>query len=464
MQNLPAKTCFLCFPESKTSEASDIKHYEQKHKELCENKTCGALINLLNHRHIHSEISVVTNGLKIQGNESEIKEIMDSKEVKQIINEQKYDLVGDFKIKLVDTAFRKSGYKSPKIKKLPSASECKTLLRTNSIIDSSGITWGLNSINVSPVRRAGFTGKNMLVAVADTGVALNRQLLPNYSGQWLDVSGTNYTTPKDKNGHGTHVCGTICAKHYNYYRISVAPNAKWMGLKVLDDSGSGYFSDFANACNTMLSNIQKKLWVAPDVLNCSFGADIANQYHNILLETALNNLYNSGIMVCFAIGNNSRYMSYPGALLNSFSVGAIDEKNKVPYWASHGISVYSSRRNPDYKPEVSCPGTRVLSCVPDDYVPYVYPDGSTEAVYIDANGTKYCVWNGTSMATPHCAGIVLLVKQMLISKNKLIKQVSQVKPQLITVISNSIVDLGARGDDSTYGMGRIDVTKTFNSL
>lgn len=474
------KTVFLVFKDlykknlssSKAKTNEDEKKPEFIHK-ICEfyyenlNKlqkclsSCLLIEKLKKLQKLISKLSYTTHSLIVKGTDEEIQKFLQDKETQKLIESKEVIVVNDFPITLVKPVNEKVNINSVVEIKSDLTNHAfntdKRTLRNAGIVgDNSGTTWGVRRLYPSPMWKDNYKGSGQLVCIADTGVDMNTQLTDNYSGQWLDMSGTNYSTPHDVNGHGTHVCGTVCGCDQSFYRISIAPQAKWMGLKVLNDNGSGSFSSFAEGCDIILDKCNRGEWKLPDVLNCSFGADIDSPYRNEFLEDSLNSLYNAGVFCCFAIGNNASTLCYPGNLPESFSVGAVDIKDQVPSWASHGVSVYSTITNRDNKPEVCQPGVSVLSCVPRSF--------SSGSIYRDLKGCKYCVWNGTSMATPHCAGAIILIKEYLKKNGKLNPDPSKTKEQIINIIKAYVLDRGAKGDDPTYGYGRIELGRIYTGL
>lgn len=248
-------------------------------------------------------------------------------------------------------------------------------------LDSAEVPWGLEYIKSREVNAKGFTGQGVTVAVVDTGLDTDH---PAFSPQQIRtdlcksfVAGE--PTVEDGNGHGTHCAGTVASQLYG-----VAPGATLIGVKVLSATGSGSWT-------TVMEGVQYAALHA-DVISMSLGGR-ANPNGNVV-EDAVENAIDNGITVVIAAGNEGPFMQTigtPGAVKKAITVGAIDNKGELAYFSSRGVSVYL-----DPKPDMVAPGVDVLSA---------WKDGGTNTI------------SGTSMATPHVAGLVAL----MLSKAKGIK-------------------------------------------
>ena len=247
-----------------------------------------------------------------------------------------------------------------------------------SVDDLGGNLWGLDNVNAPEVWAggsgfSGVTGEGVIVAVIDTGVDLDH---PEFIGRITD--GYDFvdddTIADDGDGHGTHVAGTIAGSHNDGVGISgVAPDAQIMPIRVLDDNGSGYTSDIIEGIIWSTDN-------GADVINMSLGGGGYSQAMADAIEYASNN----GTVVVMAAGN-SRGSSpdYPAAhaIDHGIAVGAVDQnRNMASFSNLAGNTIL------DY---VTAPGQYIYSSVP--------------------NG-NYDFLSGTSMATPHVAGVAALLK------------------------------------------------------
>ncbi len=248
--------------------------------------------------------------------------------------------------------------------------------------------WGVRRMGTYPVHQAGITGDTIKVAVIDTGLDyihdvppnVDPEFLGNYKGGFDFVN--NDANPMDDNGHGTHVTGILAAEHNGYLVVGVAPKVDLYALKVLGASGSGDYSGLIAALGWAVDN-------NIDVVNISLGGrDVS-----AALQAAVTAAYNSGITIVAASGNTVTLqdmiygcpVAYPGAY------------NEV-------IAVSFTGTN-DQLTGFSCTGPQVDLAAPGDQIASTVPVGS--CTYCSANG--YAFMSGTSMASPHVAGLAALV-------------------------------------------------------
>ncbi|WP_229069755.1 S8 family peptidase [Actinoplanes sp. DH11] len=271
--------------------------------------------------------------------------------------------------------------------------------------------WGLPKIKATTAW-AKSTGAGVTVAVVDTGVDGNH---PDLAGKVLtgydairDVAGGN----SDANGHGTHVAGIIGAVTGNGVGVSgVAPGTRILPVRVFGADGSGYMSDVA----------QGILWAADhgaQVINMSLGSDGKLE----ALSDAVAYARGKGITVVAAAGNDRQKgspTSYPAADAGVIGVAATDAADRYGSYSNAGSYV-----------DVAAPGSDIVS---------TYPTRLT--------GGDYVAMSGTSMATPHVAAVVALLKAY---------RPALTPDQIETALETSAVDLGRAGFDNDYGNGRID--------
>lgn len=230
-------------------------------------------------------------------------------------------------------------------------------------INTQSIPWGVNRVG-------GFTdasGKN--VWIIDTGVDLDHPDLNVDASKCKSfISGT---TPEDDHGHGTHVAGTIAAKNNYVGVVGVAANARVIALKVMDASGKGSMSNVISAVNWVKQNGK-----AGDVVNMSIGGDISP-----ILDQAVADAAEKGILFAIAAGNTaSDATNSSPAGVNHKNVFTVSAMNVEDSWAS--FSNYGT--------------TCVDYCAPGVNIPSTHKNGG------------YATMSGTSMATPHLAGILVV--------------------------------------------------------
>jgi len=224
------------------------------------------------------------------------------------------------------------------------------------------------------------TGGSVKIAVVDTGIAKSHEDLPALFAQ------RNFVTKKtkksgnadDDNGHGTHVAGTIGALTNNGRGVSGANwTVRLMAVKVLNANGSGSYANVANGI----------IWAADNgakVINLSLGGSSPSA----TLENAVNYAWSKGVVLACAAGNsNTTAMSYPGAYDKCISVAATTQTDARASFSNYGADWV----------DVAAPGVSILSTIP---VSTSWWGGTTD---------PYDAWNGTSMATPHVAGLAGLI-------------------------------------------------------
>ncbi len=307
------------------------------------------------------------------------------------------------------------------------------------------LEWGVERINADDVWNIlGTRGEGIVVANIDTGVEYTHSaLVDQYRGNlgggvfdhnfnWWDPSAvcSPSTTPCDNNSHGTHTMGTMVGDDGGTNQIGVAPGAQWIAAKGCE---SIFCSEFA-----LLSSAE---WIAapcpsgtppgsptcdpaqrPDVVNNSWGGGGGDPWY----QASVDAWQAAGIFPAFSAGNSGPgggTIGSPGDYCNVTASGATDINDIVASFSSRGPGNFPDCTD---KPDVSAPGVNVRSSVP---------------------GNSYGLLSGTSMASPHTAGCMALLRS--IDPNITYEQVYD----LLTMHG---VDLGAPGFDFDYGYGRID--------
>ncbi len=184
----------------------------------------------------------------------------------------------------------------------------------------------------------------------------------------------NDTAPDDGNGHGTHVGGTSAAETNNGTGgAGTCPNCRLMPVRVLDNNGSGTLVNVANGINFAANNGAK-------VINLSLGGS-----GSTTLQSAVDNAWNRGVFLACAAGNDntsSTANAYPGAYPNCFAVASTTSTDARSSFSNYGSWV-----------EAAAPGS---------------------SIYSTWLNSGYNTISGTSMATPHVAGLAgLLASQGL---------------------------------------------------
>lgn len=217
-----------------------------------------------------------------------------------------------------------------------------------------------------------------VIAIIDTGVDYNHPDLANVVDTTKDWDfANNDPDAMDDNLHGTHVAGIAAASTSNGIGVAgISVNtAKILPVKVLNQDGAGYYSWIANGIIYAADQGAK-------VINLSLGGNVKST----TLENAINYAWGKGVVIAAAAGNSGNTSrTYPAYYTNSIAVWASDQNdNKAPF-SSYGSWV-----------DVGAPGVNILSTVPESKDPDSTKDG-------------YYYANGTSMATPHVAGLAGLL-------------------------------------------------------
>ncbi len=312
-----------------------------------------------------------------------------------------------------------------------------------------GVTPGMRAIRADLVwEELGITGSGRMVANIDTGVdgehpALDGRWRGNHGHPWqecwLDMRNNNPTPyPQDLSGHGTHVMGTLTGLGAaTGDTVGVAWDALWIACNAIGTVG--------DLDNHILEAFQ---WLTdpdgdpatiddvPDVVQNSWGVNEIHGYPVCfdLWWDVIDNCEAAGCVVVFSAGNEGPYpmtLRSPAdrdtSPLNCFSVGAVDATN---FGWPYPIADFSSRGpsgcpDQNIKPEIAAPGVEVYSSVP-------------------GGGYEQTHWDGTSMAGPHVAGIVALMREA----NPDI-EVDVIKQILL----DTARDEGEPGEDNDYGWG-----------
>ncbi len=289
---------------------------------------------------------------------------------------------------------------------------------------SSGLsTWDLDAIGVTDVgqgRTIGYDGSGVYVAVLDTGLLdswqqyfpqerIAAQYAMSFGGGGGNIGSVSSQPNKwahDQQSHGTHVTSTILGYQFGMNRINgVAPKATVIPVKVLNQNGSGWSSVIARGIEYIGELKEGALKEHPVVINMSLGGGRLDAMEKAAIDYAIS----KGVIVVASAGNNGEAgMGYPGAYAPVISVAAsgwTGEWTSAYWWVLDGpsdptdpeefyIADFSSRALAGQDLDIAAPGSWVLG-------PYQVNSGKTSYYYL----------GGTSMASPHVAGIVALMAQ-----------------------------------------------------
>jgi len=316
--------------------------------------------------------------------------------------------------------------------------------------------WHYNLVNVPAAWDISTGSADVVTAVVDSGIIADHpdmvgQLLPGYDfiadadsagdGDGLDPDptdeGEGSTALRSGSFHGLHVAGTISAAGNNGRGIAgVAYGSRIMPLRALGADGAGSSYDVLQAIR-YAAGLNNDSRTVPnetaDVINLSLGGGGYSQIEQNLFTT----LSDRGILVAAASGNaGSNRVEYPAAYDYVFSVGATDGQGNATSYSNRGSAL-----------DLVAPGGEMEADSNSDG----QPDGILSTYYSEGL-PEYAFLQGTSMATPHVAGIFALMKSVYPDLDN-----SEVERMLQAGVLTS--DLGEAGRDDTYGWGLIDARK-----
>jgi serine protease AprX len=296
-------------------------------------------------------------------------------------------------------------------------------------ISMDRVTAGANertgaTVGAAAVRQQlGYDGDGVGIAVIDSGVAPSHDDLGSTSGQRVDqfVDFVNsQTTAYDDYGHGSHVAGIVAGNGYDSggARTGIAPAARLIVLKVLDDEGRGRISDVIAALDYAVSH---KTSLNIRIVNLSVATGVYESYNSDPLTLAAKSAVSAGIVVVAAAGNNGRSSSgstqyagvtAPGNAPWVLTVGASSHMGTTDR-SDDTIAAFSSRGPGaiDYgaKPDIVAPGVGIESLSNPGSELY-----TSHSQYL-LNGTvstsypPYLSLSGTSMSAPVVTGTVALM-------------------------------------------------------
>lgn len=270
------------------------------------------------------------------------------------------------------------------------------------------VPWGVSRIDAERAWNV-TRGAGIRVGVIDTGIDhKHHDLLPNFGGGVSFVPGESFA---DINGHGTHVAGTIGARHNGSGVIGVAPNCKLYAVKVLNRFGQGNYSWIINGIIWCVRNRM-------DVINMSLGGSSMSQ----ALKNACDYAFNNNVLIVAAAGNSgpsNDTIGYPARHESVIAVSAIDANGNIPDFSSRGEEV-----------DLCAPGVNILSTLP---------------------GNRYGHKRGTSMAAPHVTGAAALT----ISSHRFTRA-----PEIRDILLQTADDMGIIGHDNSFGHGLVDAEQS----
>jgi subtilisin len=256
-------------------------------------------------------------------------------------------------------------------------------------------------------------GSGIKVAILDTGIDKNHEdLKSNVIHGETTVDNTDWGD--DGNGHGTHVAGTVAALDNDLGVVGVAPQVSLYAVKVLSDGGSGTVS-------SVVAGIEWAVEQDIPILNMSLGSSSDSQ----TLRNACDAAYAAGHLIVSSAGNSGNpggrgdNVGYPARYESVIAVASSTINNTRSSFSSTGPAV-----------ELIAPGSSILSTLP---------------------GNNYGTYSGTSMASPHIAGVAALAWASNSSLSN-----SEVRQ----ILRDTAQDLGLSSNHQGYGLARADLAVT----
>ena len=346
-------------------------------------------------------------------------------------------------------------------------------------VESKDNAWHVDKVNAPAVwsynGSTGYNGNGVVVAVLDSGVNYNH----------LDIAGSmwnggsefphhgydvvnNDNDPMDDHGHGTHCAGIVAGQGNAGTQTGVAPGAKIMAVKVMDNTGYGGDAELTGGIDFALAH-------GANILSCSFGDAGSGGYalYRQLYETVLD----AGVVAAVAAGNDGETLYAIPRPYNIESPGNCPPPWFHPDQTLHGghtavVSVGATDANDKHSSFSSVgPVTWTEGELIGDYYDYPYEVGNPEAIGLIrpdisapgssitslnyANNSGYVAYDGTSMATPCVAGVMALMLDADPTLNP---------AQIDSVLELTAVKIGNFRKNNITGSGRINALAAVNAL
>ena len=327
---------------------------------------------------------------------------------------------------------------------------------------------GIVYTNAPQVWAEGFTGQNIVIASADTGVRWTHNALkPHYRGwngttadhnyNWHDsihtgggTCGPNSPAPCDDFFHGSHTTGTAIGDDGAGNQIGMAPGAKWIACRNMDQ-GVGTPARYIECMQFFLAPTPVGGGTgdpskAPDITINSWGCPSSEGCAPDTLQAAVEAQAAAGIMMVVAAGNSgsscSTLFDPPSFYAASYTVGALNTStDTIASFSSRGpVLADGSNRT---KPDITAPGTNTRSAS-------------------NSSDTAYTFASGTSMATPHIAGAMgLLWSAHPELKHQIDASRTLLDDTAVTILSTQCGPAGP--PNNVYGWGRVDILAAVNT-
>ncbi|WP_432876921.1 S8 family serine peptidase [Kribbella sp. CA-245084] len=311
-----------------------------------------------------------------------------------------------------------------------------TTVQAPATVVAGGVEPNVAQVNAPALWDLGYRGQGMVVASMDTGVDISHpELAARWRGgsnSWYDPNGQHPTSPIDFVGHGTQTTGVMVGGDGGGTSIGVAPDARWIAVKIFNDRGQASSTAIHLGYQWLLDPDGNPATAdAPNVVNNSWTMSAGSC--SLEFQPDLRNLRTAGILPVFAAGNygpTAGTSASPADNPEALAVGSVDGTGLIDPYSSRGPS----------------------SCTQNTYPQLVAPGIGIRTT--DLYG-GYLNVSGTSLAAPHVAGALALLLQAS-------PGLSADRQQ--NALQAGAVDLGPAGADNDYGAGRLDVLASYNWL
>ncbi|MEU4191729.1 S8 family serine peptidase [Kribbella sp. NPDC026611] len=301
---------------------------------------------------------------------------------------------------------------------------------------ASAVEPNVAQVNAPALWDLGYRGQGMVVASMDTGVDISHpELAARWRGgsnSWYDPNGQHPGGPVDLLGHGTQTTGVMVGGDGGGTSIGVAPDARWIAVKMFNDRGQASSTAIHLGYQWLLDPDGNPATAdAPNVVNNSWTMSAGSC--SLEFQPDLRNLRAAGILPVFAAGNygpTTGTSASPANNPEALAVGSVDGNGLIDPYSSRGPSACTQTAYP----HLVAPGIDIRTT--DLY-----------GGYLDVSGT--------SLAAPHVSGALALLLQAMPGLSADRQQAA---------LQAGATDLGVTGPDNDYGSGRLDVLASYNWL
>jgi bacillopeptidase F len=300
--------------------------------------------------------------------------------------------------------------------------------------------WHLNAIEAPFLWSLGFDGTGVVIAGMDTGVDyLHPDLASRWRGgtnSWKDVF-EQHPQPYDAHGHGTQTMGIMLGGDNSGADIGVAPGAQWIAVKIFDDAGHTTYSKIHEGFQWLLDpDDDPNTLDAPDIVNNSWGLNLAVNQCITEFDADVNTLKAAGIAVVFAAGNAGPLAASSVSPANNpanLSVGAINETGIIASFSSRGPSPCHA----EIFPSLTAPGVNIKTA---------------DLTGGGAIPNSYAYVSGTSYATAVVSGAMALLLSAF-------SDIDIARLEKAMLLSSG--DMGEIGPDYMYGNGILNAAVAY---